>query len=163
MSYSKLILPPHLRTLLASDRSVHIAAGVDAKFSGLHPYEGYEETPHAVLNEHQDGCVPLSLRNPTVVIPPTGEVWTYCPVTILHEWAHMLDMFLDFPDHTLTPVTEYAATDREETWAEAFADYWSPGIHENDFNHHPYVARLNRDDHRYMDEIMEQAKSLVSD
>jgi hypothetical protein len=99
--------------------AVRIVCGVDPVFAGLTRTviaadgRSYRDTPHV--------CWPIHLRHrpaddrqTTVMFPTVPH-----PVTVAHELGHALDWSLG-RTHTAVPVTDYARTNRDEAFAEAF-------------------------------------------
>lgn len=107
---------------------VQYVTGVDPVFIGLHDYTdhsdgySYAETAHCCYPHHLLG--PADRRVTTVVLPyPT--VAKYTPPIIVHELGHALDYAIG-EQHIAAPVTEYARTNREEAFAEAFTSWAWP-------------------------------------
>lgn len=104
----------------------HYLCGVDPLFVGLHNYQdtddgrSYRETLHVAYDFHQVGLA-RSHRRTTVVLP-------HKPVLehLVHELGHVLDENLGFR-HAPDPVSEYAHTNRYESFAEAFTSWIIPG------------------------------------
>jgi hypothetical protein len=64
--------------------------------------------------------VPKGERHITVVLPGLKPVRV-----IIHELGHVLDWFLGLR-HSVRPITDYAETNREEAFAEAFTAWVGP-------------------------------------
>jgi hypothetical protein len=100
--------------------------GTDPIFAGLHQFEStvdgrsYRRTAHAVYPYHQ-AHAPASQRVPTVVLPTVPSVHV-----VVHELAHVLHWRLAF-EPVAQPVTEYAATNWCEAFAEAVTTWLLPG------------------------------------
>lgn len=88
---------------------VQFVCGVDAAFAGLHDHG----------NTVAHCCYPFHLRGPadrrvtTIVLPSL-----VLPHTVVHELGHALHETIGF-NHAAKPVTEYAASDEWEAFAEA--------------------------------------------
>jgi hypothetical protein len=108
------VLPRNLRRRL---EHTQFLCGVDPVFAGLHEYTGtiddrpYKDTAHCAWPIHIIG--PADRRTSTVVLPKRVSV-----SNVVHELGHVLDWQLG-RSHMATPVSEYAATDRNEAFAEA--------------------------------------------
>lgn len=117
----------------------HILCGSDPGFVGLHRFRSasfgrsYATMWHVTYSAHQIRPAAQD-RHTTVVIPDlTDEApWVrqrfghHHPVAaMVHELGHVLDEALRF-EHTATPVTRYAQTDRCEAFAEAFTAWLIP-------------------------------------
>lgn len=93
--------------------------GADPVFAGLHNNtdisdgRSYRDTGHVCYPCHLENA-PADRRCTTVVMPTLMPV-----VHIVHELGHVLDWRMGFT-HTADPVTEYAESNREEAFAEAF-------------------------------------------
>lgn len=119
------MLPESLRHRLGD---VHICAGVDPVFAGLHRFtdirqdgfspRSYRETAHVAYPFHQP--LPASRRATTIVIP--GKI---AVAQVVHELGHVLHEQVDFlPD--AKPVSDYATLNNGEAFAEAFAAWVLP-------------------------------------
>lgn len=108
-------LPAGMRDRLGHVRFV---CGVDPVFAGLHAYtDGHQGSYGDVAH----CCYPFNLLGPrdrrtTTIVLPTPEAAQ--PHTVVHELGHALHYLVGF-EHLAAPVTEYAATDRYEAFAEA--------------------------------------------
>lgn len=102
-----LRLPPGMRHRLGH---VQFVCGVDPVFAGLHGYE--IGRAHCCYPYHLAG--PADRRVTTVVLPDAWEG----PATVVHELGHALHETIGL-SHVAVPVTEYAATNHEEAFAEA--------------------------------------------
>lgn len=111
------------RRIMSRLGHVQYVCGVDPLFAGLHAYDvSYRDTAHCCYPHHLDG--PADRRVTTVVMPNRVGPWT--AHIIVHELGHALDQTIGF-GHTATPVTEYAKTNRQEAFAEAFTSWRWPG------------------------------------
>lgn len=114
------LIPARLHHLIQADW----LTGVDPVFAGLHDYldmsygRSYRTTAHVAYDFHQ--LLPTARRRTTVVMPSLVAVRT-----LVHELGHVLHERLRF-EPSPQPVTEYAATDRFEAFAEAFAAWALP-------------------------------------
>lgn len=107
-------------------RGTHFLCGVDPLFVGLHGTDtttdgrSYRDTAHVnygFFASHR----PASDRATTVALPIPVEPWV-----VVHELGHVVHELLRWapsPD----PVTKYAATNRWESFAEAFTMAHVPG------------------------------------
>jgi hypothetical protein len=102
---------------------VHFLTGVDPIYAGLHNYRetpddlrSYRCTAHVAYPWH---CLDTEKRT-TVVLPTLGAANLR---TVIHELGHCLDEVLGF-SHTAKAINEYAATNREEAFAEAFSAFF---------------------------------------
>jgi hypothetical protein len=104
---------------------VRFVCGIDPIWAGIHHFEAannsrsYRNTAHVVYPFHVLG--PRSWRSTAVIMPLPLE-----PVYIVHELGHVLDEALGF-EHQARPVTDYAHTNRNEAFAEAFTSrfFWN--------------------------------------
>lgn len=108
---------------------VQYVAGLDPVFSGVHPFEttrdgrSYRDTACCCYPWHIIG--PRDRRVTTVVLPSFQDGWRGVK-TIVHELGHALDESIGRRE-TVTPVSTYARTDRDEAFAEAFTRWcWGP-------------------------------------
>ncbi len=110
---------------------VHFFTGTDPYFAGLETDDDGSYRWKNRMHFLPIGCqlhLPQSLRWPTIVIPDSLDL---SPGDVVHELGHALDY--NTPWYTfqtgITPVTEYAKTDEEEAFAEAFASwlFWDYG------------------------------------
>lgn len=119
------ILPQRIADRLTGVRFV---CGVDPGFAGLHAY-GSSENGYA-YSTTAHCCFPYHLRNRPAAERPTTVVLPYPPAltTVVHELGHALDWSIG-RTHTAAPVTDYARTDRDEAFAEAFTTwkFWGYG------------------------------------
>ena len=130
-SYSTLIgaafdvIPSTIKKMLYY---THFLTGTNPIKAGLHNYincdDGrfYCNTGHFVTPESQF-ILPLALRHPTIVLPTLIPVYH-----VVHELGHALDYILGGL-HIARPVSDYAKTNREEAFAEAFTSwlFWGYG------------------------------------
>lgn len=100
-------LPEGMRLRLGH---VQFVCGVDPVFAGLHGYEGHWRA-HCCYPYHISG--PRDRRVTTVVLPVLEG-----PHVVVHELGHALHETIGL-SHIAVPVTEYAATNHEEAFAEA--------------------------------------------
>lgn len=109
------LFPTAARPLLRFD----VLAGVDPVFAGLHRYtttddgRSYAATAHVCYPWHVAG--PAARRRTTLVLPTVDAL--ELPV-LVHELGHVLDYNLG-RDLEARPGNTYAATDRDEAFAEA--------------------------------------------
>lgn len=107
-------LPSGMRRRVAH---VHFFCGTDPLFAGLHAFTDtdggrpYSEVAHCCYPGHLLG--PADRRATTVVLPDLPD-----PSTVVHELGHALHHSIGF-SHTPHAVTEYAATNDYEAFAEA--------------------------------------------
>lgn len=93
---------------------VRFVCGVDPVFAGVHSFDGcgYGDVPHCCYPHHLNG--PADRRVTTVVLPLAVH-----PYVVVHELGHALHERINF-DHRSEPVTDYARTNFQEAFAEAF-------------------------------------------
>ncbi len=109
------MLPIGIRDRLAH---VQFVCGVDPIFAGIHRAvdtndgRSYRNTPHCCYPYHLDA--PADRRVTTIVLPEPEPAYI-----IVHELGHALDHTIG-RKHMAAPVTEYARTNRDEAFAEAF-------------------------------------------
>lgn len=124
-------VPPKIMDII---RPIHFFTGTDPYFAGLEIDDdddigddrGFKTTMHYLPIECQLH-IPKALRCPTIVIPNPNEALG----DIVHELGHALDaqtMWYQYKTN-ITPVTEYANTNHEEAFAEAFGAwlFWDFG------------------------------------
>lgn len=116
------LIPESIRVRLTG---VGFVLGVDPVFAGVHHFidtddgRSYREVahccyPHHVLGHAKD-------RRTTICVPAVTPGWGGVR-ELVHELGHALDSTLGF-QHEADPVNDYAALNRAEAFAEAFA-YW---------------------------------------
>lgn len=122
------LIGPRIRERLGH---VQFVVGVDPVFAGVHSYEdtadgrSYRQTACCLYPHHIIG--PRDRRVVTVCLPVHERKWTGV-WTVIHELGHALDYTIG-RDHIAEPVNEYAETNREEAFAEAFASWvWGQQI-----------------------------------
>jgi hypothetical protein len=106
--------------IMARLRHVHFLTGIDPVWAGLHSYtdtddgRAYSQTAHCAYQHHTSDQT-------TTIVLPVPEL----PDVVVHELGHALDEVLGW-HHAASPVTAYAATNREEAFAESFRAslYW---------------------------------------
>jgi hypothetical protein len=114
-------MPDGLDDLLRCD----FLCGADPVFVGLHRYEtttdarSYRSEAHTVYDFHQMHR-PKAQREITVALPQQIG-----PMTVIHELGHVLHARLGWR-WDAQPVSEYAATNRFEAFAEAFLAWCQP-------------------------------------
>jgi hypothetical protein len=116
------LIPAGLRRFVAH---THFLTRSDPVFVGLHDYIdaggglSYKDIAHLAYPHNQERTLPRSQRWPTCVLP-TRHIQ---PWIIVHELGHALDHRLGFSFTPAVAVTRYAATNRQERFAEAFTAY----------------------------------------
>jgi len=118
-------------TIEARLRHVHFFTGTDPVYAGLHNYEdigdgrSFRDTAHVLFAGHGID----KQKRTTVVLPVLDDAKPY---VVVHELGHCLDEVLGF-EHIAFPVNDYARTNRQEAFAEAFAaEYFWLGEKEED-------------------------------
>ncbi len=112
IQYAHSIIPDSILSRLHFDYLI----GCDPVYTGLFrdvatsDGRSYRETACVAYPFHQLVSNPKT----TIIIPKT-----LCPTYIVHEIGHVLDEYFNFK-HTAIPVTDYAKTNRQEAFAEAF-------------------------------------------
>ena len=110
---------------------VQYVAGVDPLFAGISRHEhisdgrSYRTTAACYYPEHL--ICPRDRRVTTIVMPSPEPGW-HGVRTVIHELGHALDEVTRF-EHTATPVSDYAKTNRREAFAEAFTEWVWVGDH----------------------------------
>ena len=126
--YSELIgagynlLPNNVKSKL---EGVHFFTGVSPIYAGL-----FEDSKTFDGRSYND-CWCYVDRLNTIVMPNLHKHYPFYlrPLLIVHELGHALDMMLDYRC-TFTPVTEYAESNREESFAESFTLWCCPHYRE---------------------------------
>jgi hypothetical protein len=115
-------------------KPVHFFTGTDPFYAGLEVGDDLDipngRSWKTTMHYLPIACqlhLPRSYRCPTIVMPLFPEA----PGDVVHELGHALDdrtMWYQFQAHII-PVTEYAKTNGEEAFAEAFATwlFWDYG------------------------------------
>jgi hypothetical protein len=125
----------------------------DPVFAGIHHYDdtvdgrSHRDTAHTCYPWHIDG--PADRRQTTIVLPGNPDVgYIDYPAgavgVIVHEIGHVVDYRFGF-SRLMTPVSEYAETNRAEAFAEAFTKWLLPEW-DGDL--------LTVDDHEWLDQIV---------
>ncbi len=124
VGYAFSIIP---RGIVDKISYTHFLTGIDPIYAGLHSYidiggnRSYRNTAHVVYPYHQR--ISKELQHTTVVLPQLESL-----DVVVHELGHVLDESLGFT-HIAEPCTEYAKSNREEAFAEAFTSwlFWNYG------------------------------------
>lgn len=101
---------------------IHFFTGTDPVFAGLHNYDqirdgrSYRNTAHVCYRWHSRNKHECT----TIVLPYLHHLYSSHLYTIVHELGHCLDELLNF-EHFALPINDYAALNRKEAFAEAFA------------------------------------------
>lgn len=128
ISFVLSLLDPDLAEVIESSVDFFVT---DPLFAGLHDIEdaddgrSYRNTAHACYPYHQASSLPASDRKATVILPESSA-WAWTVPVILHEIGHIIHYTWDFEDFDLPVVSEYAATNWCEKFAEAFTAYYLP-------------------------------------
>lgn len=116
-------VPAGIRRLLVH---VQFVCGVDPVFAGFHGMtetgdgRSYRDTAHCCYPWHLNG--PKSRRVTTIMLPVHVG-----PSVVVHELGHALHEIVGF-NWVAAPCSEYAATNWQEAFAEAFMAWrWGPG------------------------------------
>ena len=121
IGYSFSIIPDKIVDRI---KYTHFLTGTDPIYAGLHNYRdtidnrSYRNTPHVTYPYHQ-----RISKHTTIVLPSL-----VAPCVVIHELGHVLDESLNFTFMS-KPSTEYAKTNRGESFAEAFTSwlFWDYG------------------------------------
>jgi hypothetical protein len=117
---------------------VEFVIGIDPVFAGIHKFKDwrrddlvhqYKDTAHCVLDVHQMHR-PLADRNVKIVLPSNRNYdWDgfYGLHTVIHEFGHAVQDSFNLYAHRAAPVSDYAHTNNNEAFAEAFADWCLDG------------------------------------